>query len=190
MKSLIFRTYAEGDAPGPSVLLPAFCPDQYQGPRILALLGLKGKKIVAGAILGALLMASAAEAAPSFLAAWSRPAAQGTTGVGFLTLLNSGAKPDALLSVETPGARQVQIHQSSVTGGMASMQMVPSVPVPPGGRIIFAPGGYHLMFLGLTKGQKVGDTLPATLVFASGRRVKARFVVGLTPPKATSVSMP
>ncbi len=62
------------------------------------------------------------------------------------------------------------------------MQMVPSVPLPPGGRVIFAPGGYHLMFLGLTKGQKVGDTLPATLVFASGKRLKAEFVVGLAPP--------
>lgn len=144
----------------------------------------------AWAILATLLMASAAQAAPRVLAAWSRPAVEGTTGVGFLTLLNSGAKPDALLSVETIGARQVQIHQSSVTGGVASMQIVASVPVPPGGRVIFAPGSYHLMFLGLTRGQKVGDTLPATLVFASGKRVRAQFVVGLAPPKATTGSMP
>ena len=112
------------------------------------------RTVVWGA-LAAMLMVTTSQAAPSVVAAWSRPAAQGTTGVGFLTLLNSGAKPDAL---------------------------VPSVPLPPGGRVIFAPGGYHLMFLGLTKGQKVGDTLPATLVFASGKRLKAEFVVGLAPP--------
>ena len=99
---------------------------------------------------------SAAEAAPRVEAAWSRPAAQGTTGVGFMTLSNPGKKPDALLSVETSGARQVQIHQSSVSGGMASMQMVSSVPLPASGRVAFAPGGYHLMFLDLVKRQKVG----------------------------------
>lgn len=147
-------------------------------------------RTIVWAALAAMLMGTTSQAAPSVVAAWSRPAAQGTTGVGFMTLLNSGAKPDVLLSVETLGARQVQIHQSSVTGGVASMHMVASVPVPPGGRVIFAPGGYHLMFLGLTKGQKVGDTLPATLVFASGKRLKAQFVVGLAPPKATSGSMP
>ena len=140
-------------------------------------------RTVAWAILAAMLMASAAQAGPRVLAAWSRPAAQGTTGVGFLTLVNSGAKPDALLSVETSAARQVQIHQSSVSGGMASMRMVTRVPLPAGGEVIFAPGGYHLMFLGLTKGQKVGDNLSATLVFASGERIKARFVVAISAPK-------
>ena len=140
-------------------------------------------RTVAWAILAAMLMASAAQAGPRVLAAWSRPAAQGPTGVGFLTLVNSGAKPDALLSVETSAARQVQIHQSSVSGGMASMRMVTRVPLPAGGEVIFAPGGYHLMFLGLTKGQKVGDNLSATLVFASGERIKARFVVAISAPK-------
>jgi copper(I)-binding protein len=127
-------------------------------------------------------LASAAQAAPTVQSAWSRPAAQGTIGAGFMTLANPGAKPDALVAVESPGAPQVQIHQSSMSGGMASMKAVASVPVPAGGRVTFAPGGYHLMFMGLTKAQKIGDRLPATLVFASGARVKVSFLVSLTPP--------
>ena len=125
---------------------------------------------------------ASAQAAPSVQAAWSRPASQGTTGAGFMVLVNAGAKPDALVAVESMGARQVQIHQSSVSGGMASMKMVTSVPIPAGGRVSFVPGGYHLMFMGLTKAQKVGDSLPATLVFASGARIKAVFAVGLKAP--------
>lgn len=133
-------------------------------------------------LIAALTAASAAQAAPSVRAAWSRPAVQGATGAGFMTLSNTGAKPDALIAVESPGARQVQIHQSSMSGGMASMKAAASVPVPAGGHVAFAPGGYHLMFLDLTKAQKVGDSLPATLIFASGAKLKVSFVVRVTPP--------
>jgi hypothetical protein len=136
------------------------------------------------AALAAASIASAAHAAPLVSGAWSRPAAQGTTGAGFLTLSNPGAKPDALVSVESPLAGQVMVHQSSMSGGMASMKMVASVPVPAGGSVTFAPGGYHLMFVGLRRALNVGDALPATLVFASGAKVKATFVVGLAPPVA------
>ena len=134
------------------------------------------------AMAAALSVASAAHAAPDVEAAWSRPAAQGATGVGFMTLVNTGAKADALVKVDSPAARQVQIHQSSISGGVASMRMVSSVPVAPRDRVAFAPGGYHLMFLGLTRAQKVGDRLPATLVFASGARIETSFVVGVSAP--------
>jgi copper(I)-binding protein len=40
------------------------------------------------------------------------------------------------------------------------------------------------MFLQVSRPLKVGDTLPATLTFASGAKVKAAFVVGLAPPTA------
>jgi copper(I)-binding protein len=143
---------------------------------------IKALSIVATAILA---VAVPAQAAPSVQAAWSRPASQGATGAGFMVLVNSGAKPDALVAIESTAARQVQIHQSSVTGGMASMKMVTSVPIPAGGRVSFAPGGYHLMFLGLTKAQKVGESLPATLVFASGARIKTAFAVGLKAPDSS-----
>lgn len=134
------------------------------------------------AAAAAAMLATAAHAAPKVEAAWSRPAAAGTTGAGFMTLANPDAKADALTAVETPWAGQVQIHESSMAGGVARMQRVDRVEVPAGGRVTFAPGGYHLMFMGLTRALKMGDTLPATLTFASGAKVKASFVVGLSPP--------
>lgn len=54
--------------------------------------------------------------------------------------------------------------------------------VPAGGGVTFAPGGYHLMLIGLTRAVKVGDTVPATLTFASGARLKVSFVAGMAPP--------
>lgn len=141
------------------------------------------------AALAALFLATVAHAAPPLAApqvkaAWSRPAAQGTTAGGFMTLTNLGPKADALVAVESPLAKGAQIHQSMMHGSMAMMQPVAQVPVPAAGSVTFAPGGYHLMFLEVTRALKVGDTLPATLTFASGAKVKATFVVGLTPPVA------
>lgn len=139
------------------------------------------RSLIAAAVLAA---ASPALAAPQVQAAWSRPAAQGTTGAGFMILANPDAKPDALVAVESPLAREVQIHQSSMKDGIASMQKTARVPIPAGGRVTFAPGGYHLMLMGLTKALQAGDTVPATLTFASGAKVKASFVVGLSAPVA------
>jgi hypothetical protein len=134
--------------------------------------------------VASLVIASSAQAAPQVEAAWTRPAAQGQTGAGFMTLRNPDAKADALVAVESPLARAVQIHQSSLTGGMASMKQLPRVELPAGGAVTFAPGGYHLMLLGLAKPVKAGDAVPATLTFASGAKVKVSFVAAMGPPAA------
>jgi len=137
------------------------------------------KIVLAGALT---LAASSAAAAPQVSATWSRPAAAGTTGAGFLTLANPGRAPDALVAVESPWARSVEIHRSMMNGGVSSMQKQPRVALAAGGKVLFAPGGYHLMFLGLKRALKTGDRLPATLVFASGAKVATDFEVRVGPP--------
>jgi len=120
---------------------------------------------------------------------WSRPAVAGTNGVGYMVLANRGRAPDILEKVETPIAARVEIHLSSMAGGVMSMKLKDKVSIPAGGQVTFGPGGYHLMFLGLTRTQKAGDQIPATLVFASGTKVAARFTVssGAGPPRADGV---
>src|SRR4051812_997791 len=97
------------------------------------------------------LVATQAHAAVEVLQPWSRPAAAGTTGGGYMTLVNRGPKADALISVTSPAAREVQAHQSMVSGGMSMMHKVERLELAPGASVTFAPGGYHLMFVGLTK---------------------------------------
>ena len=130
-----------------------------------------------------LAAATAQAAAPKIEAAraWSRPAAAGGAGAGFVTLTNRGGA-DALVSVSSPLAREVQIHRSTISGGMASMQRLAKLDLPAGKAITLAPGGYHLMFLGLKKPIAVGESVPATLTFASGAKVSATFRVQVAPP--------
>jgi copper(I)-binding protein len=44
--------------------------------------------------------------------------------------------------------------------------------VPPGQSVTLAPGGYHLMMLGLTAPLKKGGTVPVTLKFENAGEVK------------------
>jgi copper(I)-binding protein len=117
---------------------------------------------------------------------WSRPAVAGTNGVGYMVVANHGRATEVLETVDTPLAARVEMHSSSMAGGVMSMKKVDRVSVPPGGQVTFGPGGYHLMLLGLNRSLKAGDQAPATLSFASGARVKVVFSVsaGMGPPAA------
>jgi len=135
----------------------------------------------------ALAVAQAVQAAPAPLAlsgGWSRPAAAGTNGVGYLSIANRGAKPDAVVAVETPLASRVDMHSMSMAGGVMSMQKVDRVAVPAGGQAAFGPGGHHMMLMGLTRALKVGDKVPLTVTFASGAKLKADLTVALGPPSS------
>jgi copper(I)-binding protein len=139
----------------------------------------------------ALAIAASAQAAPTYRQGaieidqpWSRPAAAGMTGAGFMTLTNHGKSPTELVSVESPAARKVEIHRSSMAGGVMSMQRQDRVGVPAGGTVTLGPGGYHLMLIGLVRPLKTGDRIPATLAFANGARVKVEFAVGTGAPPA------
>jgi len=135
-------------------------------------------KLISTLALTLAVATSAQAAAPLAVSgAWSRPAVAGTNGVGYLVVTNSG-KADTLVKVETPVASRVEMHSSSMAGGVMSMQEEKRVPVPAGGKATFAPGGYHLMLIGLTKTLKAGDKVPATLSFASGAKVQTAFAVG------------
>lgn len=136
------------------------------------------------ALLTALALTTAAvsaQAAPPTIEvsqAWSRPAVAGGTGAGFLTLTNRGKAPDALTGAESPLARKVEVHRTTMADGVMTMAKVERVAIPAGGKVIFAPGGHHLMLFGLTKALNAGDRAPATLTFASGAKVKVELVVG------------
>ena len=133
--------------------------------------------IAAALAAGAVPFVAHAAGAMEVLRPWSRPAVAGTNGVGYMVLANHGRKADALEKVESPLAARVEMHASSMAGGVMSMKAQAKVPIPAGGETTFGPGAYHLMFIGLTKTLKPGDQAPATLSFASGAKVSVRFRV-------------
>lgn len=143
------------------------------------------KAALAAAVLLAAAAAPAVAATPALLQAvqpWSRPAAAGGNGAGYLTLVNRGKAADALVGAESPAAQKVEMHASSMAGGVMKMSQESRVALPAGGQVAFAPGGRHLMLIGLKKPLKMGDKVPATLRFASGEQLKVEFVVRAAAP--------
>ncbi|MEO8811559.1 MAG: copper chaperone PCu(A)C [Caulobacteraceae bacterium] len=137
------------------------------------------------AALALLLLAGSSAAAPRsprVADGWTRPAAAGVNGAGYLTIVNAGGSADTLVAAASPSARRVSIHQSRMTEGVMSMRSVPRLAIPAGGTIALAPGGYHLMLEGLVRPLRVGDRVPVALTFAKAGPQAATLLVRLAPP--------
>ena len=87
---------------------------------------------------------------------------------GYLTIRNASAHPDELLGVMSSRARSIQIHSTSMQGGVMRMREVEGVTIPAGGSVALSPGGLHLMMLGLDSALKPGESVPLELRFRSG----------------------
>lgn len=118
---------------------------------------------------------------------WSRvtPAGAKVAG-GYLTLHNEGTEADTLVSATAEIAEKAEIHEMSVTDGVMTMRPLPNgVEIPAGGEVKLAPGGYHLMMLGLKQPLKEGESFKGTLTFAKAGTVAVEFKVeGMGGPKA------
>ncbi len=113
---------------------------------------------------------------------WARPAAVGQMGVIYLTVKDTGA-PDQLVGVKTPVAADAQLHESKMVDGVMQMRPVQAAPVAPGQPLVLAPGGYHIMLMGLKQPLKEGETVPVTLMFQKAGAVAVQATVQREPPK-------
>ena len=98
---------------------------------------------------------------------WSRPTPpKASMGVVYMALENGGKKAAKLLSVSCKCAKTAEMHRSEIdASGKSSMRQQASVEIPAGGRVEFAPGGLHVMLIGLKAGLSEGSSFPITLEF-------------------------
>ncbi|MCA0405455.1 MAG: copper chaperone PCu(A)C [Proteobacteria bacterium] len=110
---------------------------------------------------------------------WTRATPGGAkVAGGYITIENTGAKPDRLIGGTMEVASRVELHEMSVTDGIMRMRELPAgVSVPAGGRVEMKPGGYHIMFLDLRRPLKQGEKVTGTLVFENAGRVDIEFQV-------------
>jgi copper(I)-binding protein len=100
------------------------------------------------------------------LDAWARPSPGGTTNGAAYVTLEGGAQPDQLIGASTPVASTAEVHETIDDKGIMRMRSAPSVTVSPGQTVTFAPGGYHIMLMGLKKPLVASQNFPLTLKFA------------------------
>lgn len=106
-------------------------------------------------------------------------------GGGFLTITNTGTTPDRLIAVRTPVASSAQVHEMKMEGNVMRMREVDGgLAIPPGATVTLAPGGLHLMLMGLKAPFKQGEKVPVTLVFEKAGSIDVELAVvamGATP---------
>lgn len=103
--------------------------------------------------------------------AWCRPSPNGARAGGCYAILVA-MTDDRLLGGSTPRAGQLQIHEMTIDGGMMKMGELKDGLILPAGRPVpLAPGGDHMMLIGLTQPLALGETVPLTLRFAQAPEV-------------------
>ncbi len=96
---------------------------------------------------------------------------------GYMVIASSGVEDDLLLEVVIEG-RMAMIHESREENGVMRMLHVDAITVPAEGMVEFAPGGFHVMIMGLQPGDfSVGEMVEATLVFDRAGEIPVTFMV-------------
>ena len=108
---------------------------------------------------------------------WSRATATGASAGGaFMVITNSG-KADALVGGSSPVAERVELHSSSMEGGVMKMRQLQRVELPAGGTVRLEPGALHIMLIGLKQPLVEGSKVPLTLRFTDAGEQKVELKV-------------
>jgi hypothetical protein len=108
---------------------------------------------------------------------WTRAMRAGGTGAGFMVIRNTGTAPDRLVAARSPVAGVMELHTHIREGDVMRMRPVPAIELPAGQSVTLAPGGLHLMLIGLTQALNQGGRVPVTLVFERAGEVEVQLVV-------------
>ncbi len=99
------------------------------------------------------------------------------TTAGYVVIENGGNSDERLVSAACACAKMVMIHQTEIKNAMASMKALDGLNIPAGGTAQLAPGGAHLMIMGLKAPVKAGTIVNMTLTFAKAGSVTVPFMV-------------
>ncbi|NEJ73726.1 DUF1775 domain-containing protein [Rhizobium phaseoli] len=93
-------------------------------------------------------------------------------GGGFFTVKNNGQTDDRLLSVTSPAAGEVQIHEMVTKDNVMRMrQLKDGIAIAAGQTVKLEPGNLHLMFQKVKTPFKQGDSVAVTLTFEKAGKV-------------------
>ncbi|WP_223432869.1 copper chaperone PCu(A)C [Pseudomonas sp. GL-B-26] len=107
------------------------------------------------------------------------------TVAAYFVIDNKGNTADRLLSVDSPIAGVAQLHEHVMQNDLMKMQHVPSVEIPAGGEVTFAPMAYHVMLLELKDRSLLSDgkRFPLTMHFEKSGDVTVDVSVQKKPPE-------
>jgi copper(I)-binding protein len=144
-------------------------------------ISIRGPLVLVGMFCLAMIAACgqpAADRSPQAIDPWIRLAPPGAGMLaGYMVLENPGDRAVELVSVSSPAFASIEVHRTEVTDGVARMIAEPRVSIGAGERLIFEPGGRHLMLHGPTQALAEGALVPLELVFDDGTDLQINAIV-------------
>lgn len=97
---------------------------------------------------------------------------------GFMVIKNTGTETDRLVGGSATFSTGFQVHEMKMDGDVMMMRPVEGgLEIPAGDQVEFKPGGYHIMFTGLSGQLKPGEKRKARLVFEKAGEIEVEFDV-------------
>ena len=95
----------------------------------------------------------------------------------YLRIANNTEADLVINYVHTPIASEVEVHRNSYQDGVMRMRQVNHVRVPAQEALLFEPGGYHFMLMGIEQDLELGETFDLTIEFEGGITVTTPITV-------------
>jgi len=90
----------------------------------------------------------------------------------FMTLINNISEDISVMKASSSFAQTVELHAHDMSDGVMRMYQIRVIDVAANDTTVLKPGGYHIMFFGLKKPLKEGDTVDLELTLYNGETVK------------------
>lgn len=86
----------------------------------------------------------------------------------FMTIKNDSNKAISLVKASSNISKVVELHTHDMKDGIMKMYQVPQIDIKKNAKVELKPGGFHIMFIGLSKPLKEGNNIELTLEFSNG----------------------
>lgn len=118
---------------------------------------------------------------------WIRPAAAGQTSTAlYATVCNRTGAPQALVAVAADGVETVELHETRRSeDGTVSMVKMDRFEVP-AETASLAPGGAHVMLIGLPGALEEGSFVDVSITFSNGSTLMASAPVRAAEPSSSA----
>jgi copper(I)-binding protein len=97
--------------------------------------------------------------------AWVRPTAAGENAAVYFSMHNHSSVDDELIGATATVTDVIEIHESTMEGGVMKMEMLSSMPIAADEEIVFTPGRLHLMLVSIKEELILGGHIGLILHF-------------------------
>ena len=102
--------------------------------------------------------------------------------------VRGGPGDTVLRSITSPSVLRLEMHETVEDNGMAMMRPLGSVAVPTRGKVLFEPGGRHVMVWGLDNAARKAGKAGFVFTFSTGEQIAVDAVLNAFEPAGSAAN--